>query len=69
MLFVFSYYKLELETEQDPVQRQWLIRQLAIAETEVLDILRADRERLELENRNMEIALEKIREMEHRRKN
>ena len=69
LLFVFSYYKLELETEQDPVQRQWLIRQLAIAETEVLDILRADRERLERENRNMEIALEKIGEMEHRRKN
>jgi len=69
LLFVFSYYKLELETEQDPIQRQWLIRQLAIAETEVLDILRADRERLERENRNMEIALEKIIEMEHRRKN
>jgi hypothetical protein len=58
-----------LETEKDPIQRQWLIRQLAVAETEVLDILRADRERLERENRNMEIALEKIREMEHRRKN
>jgi hypothetical protein len=69
LLFVFSYYKLELETEQDPVQRQWLIRQLAIAETEVLNFMRADRERLERENRNMEIALEKIREMEHRRKN
>jgi hypothetical protein len=58
-----------LETEQDPIQRQWLIRQLAIAETEVLDIMRADRERLERYNRNMEIALEKIREMERRRKN
>jgi hypothetical protein len=58
-----------LETEQDPIQRQWLIRQLAIAETEVLDIMRADRERLERYNHNMEIALEKIREKERRRKN
>jgi hypothetical protein len=68
-VFVLSFYKLELETEQDPIQRQWLIRQLAIAETEVLDIMRADRERLERYNHNMEIALEKIREMERRRKN
>jgi hypothetical protein len=58
-----------LETEQDPIQRQWLIRQLAIAETEVLDIMRADRERLESYNRNLEIALEKIREAEQKRKN
>ena len=58
---------MELETEQDPSLRQWLIRQLAAAETEVLDILRADRERLERENRNMEAALAKIRQMQNRR--
>ena len=58
---------MELETEQDPVLRQWLIRQLAAAETEVLDILRADRERLERENRNMEAALAKIKQMQNRR--
>jgi hypothetical protein len=50
-----------LENEQDPVARRWLLQQLANAETEVLNILRADRERLERENRNMEAALEKIR--------
>ena len=58
---------MELETERDPALRQWLIRQLAAAETEVLDILRADRERLERENRNMEAALAKIRQMQNRR--
>jgi len=58
---------MELETEQDPALRQWLIRQLAAAETEVLDILRADRERLERENHNMEAALAKIRQMQNRR--
>jgi hypothetical protein len=58
---------MELVTEQDPAIRQWLIRQLAAAETEVLDILRADRERLERENRNMEAALAKIRQMQNRR--
>jgi hypothetical protein len=58
---------MELETEQDPALRQWLIRQLAAAETEVLDILRADRERLERENRNMEAALAKIKQMQNRR--
>ncbi len=58
---------MELETEQDPALRQWLIRQLAAAETEVLNILRADRERLERENRNMEAALAKIRQMQNRR--
>ncbi len=58
---------MELVTEQDPALRQWLIRQLAAAETEVLDILRADRERLERENRNMEAALAKIKQMQNRR--
>jgi hypothetical protein len=58
---------MELETEQDPALRQWLIRQLAAAETEVLDILRANRERLERENRNMEAALAKIKQMQNRR--
>jgi hypothetical protein len=56
-----------LENEQDPVTRRWLIQQLANAETEVLNILRADRERLERENRNMEAALEKIRRLQNRR--
>jgi hypothetical protein len=58
---------MELVTEEDPAIRHWLIRQLAAAETEVLDILRADRERLERENRNMEAALAKIRQMQNRR--
>jgi hypothetical protein len=58
---------MELVTEEDPAIRQWLIQQLAAAETEVLDILRADRERLERENRNMEAALAKIRQMQNRR--
>jgi len=64
-----SYYKMELETERDPQQRQWLSRQIVAAELEVLELMRVDRERLEQENRNMEIALEKIRDMEARRKN
>ncbi len=58
---------MELVTEQDPALRQWLIQQLAAAETEVLDILRSDRERLERENRNMEAALAKIKQMQNRR--
>ena len=64
---IHSYYKAELETERDPVTRRWLIQQLANAETEVLNILRADRERLERENRNMEEALAKIRQRQNRR--
>jgi hypothetical protein len=66
-LFILSYYKSELETEQDPVTRRWLIQQLAAAETEVLDTMRADHRRLERENRNMEVALEKIRRLQNRR--
>jgi hypothetical protein len=58
---------MELETERDPRQRQWLLRQLLAAEREVLNIMRTDHERLERENRNMEAALEKIRRMENRR--
>ena len=58
---------MELETEREPRQRQWLLRQLLAAEREVLDIMRTDHERLERENRNMEAALEKIRRMENRR--
>jgi hypothetical protein len=49
---------MELETEREPGRRQWLLRQLLAAETEVLDIMRAENERRERENRNLEIALE-----------
>jgi cell division protein FtsB len=55
---------MELETERDPALRQRLLRQLAAAETEVLNILRAERERLERENHNLEAALARIK---HRR--
>ena len=60
---------MELETERDPQQRQWLSRQIVAAELEVLELMRVDRARLERENQNMEIALEKIRDMQARRKN
>jgi hypothetical protein len=60
---------MELETERNPQQRQWLSRQIVAAELEVLELMRVDHERLEQENRNMEIALEKIRDMQARRKN
>ena len=69
MTLLFSYYKMELETERNPQQRQWLSRQIVAAELEVLELMRVDHERLEQENRNMEIALEKIRDMQARRKN
>ena len=69
MTLLCSYYNVELETERNPQQRQWLSRQIVAAELEVLELMRVDRERLEQENRNMEIALEKIRDMQARRKN
>jgi hypothetical protein len=69
MTLLCSYYKMELETERNPQQRQWLSRQIVAAELEVLELMRVDHERLEQENRNMEIALEKIRDMQARRKN
>jgi hypothetical protein len=69
MTLLCSYYKMELETERNPQQRQWLSRQIVAAELEILELMRVDRERLEQENRNMEIALEKIRDMQARRKN
>ena len=59
---------MELETERDPRQRQWLLRQLLAAEREVLNIMRTDHERRERENRNLEAALERIKRMENRRK-
>jgi len=54
-----------LETERDPNVRQWLLRQLSTAETETLNLLRADRERLERVNLQLEAALARIRK--HRR--
>lgn len=69
MTLLCSHYKMELETERNPQQRQWLSRQIVAAELEVLELMRVDRERLEQENQNMEIALEKIRDMQARRKN
>jgi hypothetical protein len=57
-----------LEIEREPGRRQWLLRQLLAAETEVLDLMRVERERQEQANRNLEKALDMIRNMENRRK-
>ncbi len=67
-IFVLSFYKLELEKEREPGRRQWLLRQLLAAKTEVLDLMRVEHERRERENRNLEAALERIKRMENRRK-
>jgi hypothetical protein len=62
------YFKLELESAQEPAQREWLLRQIRDAEQEYLDIMTRERERLERENANMEEALRRIRAMEARKK-
>jgi hypothetical protein len=62
------YFRLELESAQEPVQREWLLRQIREAEQEYLDIMTRERERLEQENANMEEALRRIRAMEARKK-
>ncbi len=64
-LFILSYYKSELEKERDPNRRQSLLQQISTAKAEVLSLLRAERERLERVNLNLEEALARIRK--HRR--
>jgi hypothetical protein len=62
------YFKLELESAQEPAQREWLLRQIREAEQEYLDIMTRERERLERETANMEEALRRIRAMDARKK-
>jgi hypothetical protein len=67
-LYLFRYYKLELETTQDPAQRAWLLRRIRESEQEYLTLMQQEHARLERENSNMEEALRRIRAMEPKKK-
>jgi hypothetical protein len=65
---IFRFFKLELESTQDPVQREWLLRRIRDAEQEYLDIMRQEHEHLARESANMEEALRRIREIQSKKK-
>jgi diadenosine tetraphosphate (Ap4A) HIT family hydrolase len=67
-LYLFRYYKLELENTQDPAQRAWLLRRIRESEQEYLTLMQQEHARLERETSNMEEALRRIRAIEQKKK-
>lgn len=61
------YYRQQLETEENQFRRNLLLTQILNVERSILNVARADRLRLESENKNMEEALRRIRERERDR--
>ena len=55
------FFRYELERERDPFRRNLLLREIARVERLLLDHMREERNRIDLENRNMEAALDIIR--------
>jgi len=68
-MFLYSHFNAVLESAQDPNQRSWLLRRIRESHQEYLDLMEAQRRRLERENDNMEEALRRIRAMDAIKKN
>ena len=54
------YFRYELERENDPFRRNLLLREIARVEQLLLSHIREERNHIDLENRNMETALDII---------
>ena len=54
------YFRYELERENDPFRRNLLLREIARVERLLLSHIREERNHIDLENRNMETALDII---------
>ena len=67
-MFLCSHFNTVLESAQDPNQRSWLLRRIQESHQEYLDLMEAQRRRLERENTNMEEALKRIRAMDANKK-
>jgi len=67
-VFIFRFFKLELENTQDPTQRAWLLRRIRESEQEYLTLMQEEHARLERETANMEEALRRIRAIEQKKK-
>ena len=57
-----------LESTQDPRQRSWLLRRVRESHQEYLELMEAERRRLEQQNANMVEALNRIRAMDAKKK-
>ena len=68
-MFLYSHFNAVLESAQDPNQRSWLLRRIRESHQEYLDLMEAQRRRLERENDNMEEALRRIRAIDANKKN
>ena len=67
-MFLYSHFNTVLESAQDPNHRSWLLRRIQESHQEYLDLMEAQRRRLERENTNMEEALKRIRAMDANKK-
>ena len=67
-MFLYSHFNAVLESTQDPRQRSWLLRRIRESHQEYLELMEAQRRRLERENTNMEEALKRIRAMDANKK-
>ena len=59
-----AYYLRELERENNPFTRRLLQQHIAATQRAVLAVMTEERERIDRENTNMELALEILRKRE-----
>ena len=62
------YYTRELERENDPFRRRLLRQRIAATQRAILALMMEERDRIEMQNSNMEIALEILRKREEDKK-
>jgi len=68
ILLIYRFFKRELEIEMaganDEHRRMLLYTEIRNCEQRIINLMRQDRERMERENRNMEMALAIIKKRE-----
>ena len=62
------FFKVELERENNAFRRRLLLERIAYTEQRILDLMVAERNRLDIANRNMEFALAIIHKREQDKK-
>ena len=63
-----AYFQRELERENDPFRRQLLQQRIVVTQRAILALMSEERERIDIQNSNMERALEILRKREEDKK-
>ena len=61
--FIFRFFKNALAASKNLEERNLILRQIRDVETEILAVLRTQRARMERENANMQLAIDKLNKL------